>query len=575
MKRIFLLLLFAACNFILPAQTASLGTQRMQIPASALNGLSVSAATHQVPLIARCLDEGRDLPKWNEESPLNNILKGGENAYVQFADGSPTKTLAQLLASGAIKILGTREADARSYLRAALTSTDLTISYFPLHLVNKTGKSFKITCLNDLQVSAQKEPAVDTYGASTQEEIWVNTNLSKLKELGKISEEDYNSVINSGSAELKQTKLWYILVTSHVNVSTDPNGSHWIEEALKNKAADALKRSAEVALKNKTAVALKVAETRFENQRAIDLFRKYNIGIQGKTAEEIINNYVQASGLIASQPWEAIEANVTKDFNERVYYRVNKGTGAYIKFLKSRKNNHILYKYTDFVNRNLDHFEEGLKATTIDRSSIHLLNFLDASEDSRTLETLKGTFGDRYSNFSIGDYGKLKELIISKKIKYMFCLGHYSAGKIFTKVKGRIVEFDIAMVNRIAEKLGVKVFYLGCQSSLASGGKTGTTVAVNSIKILNVLNKSINNAGNMDDFLSFFKVKDDSEYSFVYEFDETTGLVKAVITNKTFTNTREPYYEQNAPGVVVIFPKFFLNFLPVITQTNNDEKNHS
>jgi hypothetical protein len=164
---------------------------------------------------------------------------------------------------------------------------------------------------------------------------------------------------------------------------------------------------------------------------------------------------------------------------------------------------------------------------------------------------------------------KLKQKVKANGVKYIFCFGHYKKGKIFTTVNGKTIEYDIDLLNKIGKQLNVEMFFIGCESSLATYGGTGTTINVNSIIILNDLFESLNTAESLGDFFTTFTSKGEYKYNFSYEFEENTGIVRVFVYNRAETEFGNNYHDLTKPKIVFSFPSYFLN--AIINKNNKDD----
>lgn len=286
----------------------------------------------------------------------------------------------------------------------------------------------------------------------------------------------------------------------------------------------------------------------FEKE-VIEYFANNDIGIKGENAKELIEKYKQAISDDIS--WSDIKLKIREDYENRRYYLFDKWNTQYIPYVRSIKINGLIFKESDYIRRNFTRLEEALFLKKIDKRNMHILNFLDKSEDKRTYETIIKYFPNNHSDFSLIELVKLKNEIKEKNIKYLFCLGHFEKGKIFTYVNGTKHAYNIDIIYKIADELNIEVFLIGCKSSLASGGRTGTTLNVNSITILEIIYESLQSSNSFGEFLSRFVSRGEQTYNFAFEFEEPTNIVKVHVYEKgDYSNET---YNDNTKEVVVSF----------------------
>lgn len=221
--------------------------------------------------------------------------------------------------------------------------------------------------------------------------------------------------------------------------------------------------------------------------------------------------------------WE-IPDLVKADYRNKLYYVYDKIRREYILYVRANRIKSLVIRQTDYTNRNLSRLEEALFQKKINSSEVYILNFLSHDEDFRTIKTLSELFPNNHSDFSFENFDKIKKDIKSKRIKYLFCMGHYDAGEIFTHAQGSRIEYGIDLLKNIGKTQSVEIFFLGCESSLAAGGGMGTTTKINSVKMLNELFKALKVAKSLGDL--YVVLSENTPYGFALTFDENFGLIK-------------------------------------------------
>lgn len=571
MKRYIFTLLF----FLVSLTVFGQQFQRMQISAFDLNGLSISAKGSPIDIKANCLDEARDLP--TPKVSLGNILNNPKNVLVEFTDNSQIRPLNELLNKGknqGIEITGSdiNLQEIEDGYKELLASKP-EIQYYPIEtqlkflrrynpdifqlkvkIKNYTNRPIKFICKGDLQIGEMIEPEVQTYGATKQDEIWVNTSLKKFSELGYISNSDFQNSLQSLSLTERKSKLESVVREFESVKKIEPTGDLHSKKTQSEFNATYNKYLAEKARQEKIVK---------------DVFKSFDLGINGNTIDDLLNNYKAAKGITKNISWEELKKQVKQDYDDNLYFLHDKSSNSYIKYLKSKRIKGLLLKYSDNVKRNLNAFENTLFASKIDQNKIHILNFLSRTEDNETFKTLKQLFPNNHSDFSTKEIKELKQKIKKSGVKYLFCFGHYKKGKIFTTVNGKTIEYDIELLYKIGKQLNVEMFFIGCESSLATGGGTGTTINVNSIKILNNLFESLNSSESLGDFFTTFSSKSEHKYNFSYEFDETTGIVRVFVYERVETEFGNNYHDNTKPKIVFSFPPYYFN--AIIYQNNEDD----
>jgi hypothetical protein len=402
--------------FFLVSVTVGLGQQyqRMQIFASDLSNISIPASGKPIKIKANCLDEARDLP--TSKVSLGNILNNAKNVLVEFTDNSQICPLNELLKKGrnqGIEITGSdinlkKIKDAYSQLvitnpeiQYYSTKTQIKIiqSYKPelfqikVQIKNNTNRQIKFICKGDLQVGQMIEPVVQTYGATEQDEIWVNTSLKKLNELGYLSNKDFENSLKSQSLTKKKEKLSEIVKKFEIDKEIESTGD------LHSKKT----QSKFNAVYNKY-LTEKVRQDKIKK----DLFKTFDLGINGNTADDLIRNYKFATGITEDKSWEELKLKIKKDYDDNLYFMYDKSSDSYIKYLKSKKIKGLLFKNSEYVKNNFNALENNLFTSKIDQSKVHILNFLSKTEDDETFKTLRGLFPNNHSDFSVTEINKLK-----------------------------------------------------------------------------------------------------------------------------------------------------------------------
>jgi hypothetical protein len=547
-------------SFLLFSATVGLGQQyqRMQISAPDLNNISISANGNPVTIKAHCLDQARKVP--TSKVSLSNILNNPQNVKIEFTDNGETKPLSEVLAKGknnGIEVTGSddysEEELFNEFLNALMSGKEPSLT-LKVKIKNNTNRPIRFICKGDLQLGELAEPSVQTYGATEQDEIWVNTSLIKFNELGYISNSDFENSLKNTDISEKKKKLKQIVKNFESDKKLEPTGD------LHSK----ITQSKFNEVYNKY-----LAEKVRQDKIVKDLFKTFDLGINGKTAYDLRKNYEAAAGITEDISWEELKKKIKKDYDENLYFLYDKSSNSYIKYLKSKKINGLLIKISDYVKRNFAALEDNLFANKIDQSKVHILNFLSKTEDDETFKTLRRLFPNNHSDFSVTEIGKLKQKIKANGVKYMFCFGHYKKAKIFTTVNGKTIEYDIDLLYKIGDQLNVEMFFIGCESSLATGGGTGTTINVNSIRILNSLFESLNSSESLGGFFTAFTSKGEKKYNFSYEFEETTGIVRVFVYERAESEFGNSYHDDTKPKIVFSFPPYF--FSGIINQNNNDD----
>jgi hypothetical protein len=544
--------------FFLISITVGLGQQyqRMQISASDLGNISIPAYGNPISVKAHCLDEARDLP--SAKVSLGNILNNPKNVLVEFTDNNEIKTLNELLVKGknkGIEITGSDDYTEEELLKEIIN--DISLGKEPsltlkVKVKNNTQRPIKFICKGNLQVGEILEPDVQTYGATEQDEIWVNTSLKKLSELGYISNSDFENSLKSQSLTERKEKLNEIVRKFEVDKKIESTGDLHTKNT----------QSTFNTVYNKYLVE-KVRQDKIKK----DIFKTFDLGINGNTSDDLIRNYKAATGITEDISWVDLKNKIKKDYDENLYFLYDKFSFSYIKYLKSKKIKGLLIKYSEYAKKNLVALENNLFASKIDQSKVHILNFLSKTEDDETFKTLRVLFPNNHSDFSAEEISNLKQKIKGNGIKYIFCFGHYKKDKIFTTVNGKTIEYNIDLIYKIGKLLNVEMFFIGCESSLATGGGTGTTINVNSIKILNNLFESLNTAESLGGFFTTFTSKGEQKYNFSYEFEENTEIIKVFVFERVETEFGNNYNNIKNQRIVISFPQSFYG--GIINQNNN------
>lgn len=345
-----------------------------------------------------------------------------------------------------------------------------------------------------------------------KQDTLVNDNLKKFNKLGYIPDAAMGSILKNESLENKQARLSALVKTFQIDYyGTNSDGNvGWLAGSKEfNGETKGLR------------------ETKYrQDQEIAELFSKHDFGIPGRTADERVANYRK----VKDNRWltrSAIVKNIRSDVDANVCYIYSERTGEYIPYIRSRQIKNVLFTRSEYAVRYMQQLEDNLFREKLDRSNIHILNFLSPGEEhvGSTIEALQRLFPDNHSDYSLTEVARLKKLIKAKKIKYLICLGHFGQGRIFTIIDGENVGIDVKDLYKMGVELGVYIIPLGCESSIATDGRTGTLDIVNSLRIVNELFESFNAAATLGEFLAGMA----RNKEFVWEFEEQTQLIKVHI----------------------------------------------
>lgn len=520
MKKIFSLVLL----LFLTLKGFSQNYQRMLIPSGNIS-LTASGTTANSIVPAKCIDYLRAVP--TSAISLHNILQNANKVIVKYNDSKlpQEEPLSNILGKDkGIHISGEKPS---------------IFGQLFLKVTNKTGRPLDIDIQDEIVVSEIDEQLAKKYKNDNQSELW-SSDIDEYKE-----DLDYIDFLPDLLLKdrVDHFKSQYSSIKNEIDFKEKLN-----EKVSEKKEIRALREQ-----KRKERIAL--------DKSIVDAFQATDIGIKGKTVNEYINNYSKATE--KTQFKRSVIDAITSDFRNNIYYipiKKRNGEIEYIKYLKSKRIKGLLYRYSDYVVKYHTRIENNLASKKIGLDNIEILNFLDKSEDTRTYELLNTLFPDNSSDFTLQSISKLKQRLKNKNTEYLFCYGHYEEGKIFTYVNDVKHAYSIDMINHIASELGIKVFFIGCKSSLATKGASGTTVDVNSIEMLNVLFDSLRDATNVVDFLKNLVKNSKGKHQFTFEFDENTGIIKIKIND----NKRQEYYhEGTSPQIVIRY-----NLLNLISDTN-------
>ena len=487
----------------LSLQSYSQVYQRMLIP-KGQNIVIESGET--MPVDAICLDYFKKVPIADAE--LNFLLSDTKNTTVIY--NNKVTSLKSLLGNKSISIKG-------SNANQPVNQPDK----FELIFINNTTETLSINFENDIQVGDNeflKEAAF--YGDYDQNNQWEAEFNGKLNEMG------------------------YANIYQYSLMNDFKNDVEFLNKLNKDYNKYLLKKA--------------------KNKKIITVFKNNNIGISGDTAKELLDNYNKAANKNISR--NDIVNQVKKDFEERKLYILNNETGKYIIFLRGKKIINAKYKYSRFTEKNFEQIEKNLFTKKIDKSNYEILNFLDKSEDSKTFEMLNNLFTNNLSHFTLNSLNSLRTKLENNNIEYLFCVGHYKTGKIFTYIDGTPHYYSTDMLKDIAQELGINIFFIGCKSSLTTNGSSGTTINVNSIKMLNTLFDSLSNATNFGEFLS------NMGSNITFEFNEDVELV---IVRMFSEEDESNYYTTEESQVVIEFDLLNIlnksNTIIDILKPENDE----
>jgi len=650
MKKFVLVSVFA---FLLHLTLSAQEYQRMRIPFTELNGLELPADGTPVTVIANCLDPSRTLP--DEGIALDNVLNDPNNAIWIKSNGQKV-TLTDLIQRGDVSIEGAASDRSspnpyrvslinNSHKRIKLRCSDdvqvghvksQAADYFGgndqssiwanIYLVKfsdlgyisdeeaqaliKKGSLYqKLTKLEILTIEYQRsigkrlpDGSIETLThdptlngdtkiireqrmekereARKRQDLLAYTKLQKFNSLGYISDDALRSLKNL-SFEDKQKKVRELAIA-------------FGRDEGKNLYGDISTLDDDKAF-NGDAAAFKAKRLK-QDREITELFSKHNIGITGKTPDNILTECrkVRDYGWLTR---EALIDKIKEDITANVYYLYVEQYGEYLPYLRSAHIAGLLYTKSEYSVRHMRQLEENLFSEKIDRSSIHILNFLSPDEPliKSTFESLEKLFPDNHSRYSTKDLVTLKKQIRQKKVKFLICLGHFDEGKIVIKTGQQSIDIPIEELYKIGIELGVKVIPLGCESSFASGGKTGTTKIVNSYTTVNKIFESLSAAATLGEFLNGMAGDGKKGFGFVWEFDENRQVLRIRIYDKDESsaggsgqegpkggsgkggpsgNTAYTWYTGNTPAVTVTIMRQLLIGMFHITNKTNDKNEH-
>ena len=458
--------------------------QRMLIPNQNIT-LTASGINSSASVLGKCIDPFAKIPE--SSTNLANVLQNSQNAIVEFTDEDLPSSipLKEIIGKqNGIIIKG----DENGTLINSLLSDEIKIY---LEFKNKTNRPLRIKIENDIVLGEKDDPLSKTYRDKPQSELWkdkYNEYSKDLNELG-FDTDDVSRNVQDFKESYFQKK--------------EPT-----EQEFENKIIE---------LKN----------VKSNRKKVLDAFRKYDIGVKETTVDNLITEFNKATRKNCSP--QNIVKELSKEFNEGNYYLYSSATDNYIPFIRSKRIEGMLFKKTDYVNKYHQRIEDNLFRREINESNFEILNFLDKSEDERTYNLLKELFPNNSSDFTFQSLTEFKSKLKERNIEFLFCFGHYENGAIFTFAGKEKIKhsYDIDFLQKLASELDIKLFFIGCKSSIATQGGTGTTINVNSLEVLQDLFQSLNNANNLGEFLSNLGKRNRGTYT--YEFDENTGIIRVRI----------------------------------------------
>lgn len=583
MKPIYSLLLL--CLTTLPG--FSQAYQRMLIPQGQATEIIYPGGKGS--LKALCLDYFRSAP--GAATSLDHILSQGSEVIVRFSDGmTPATARLQDLLGWKIFLKGSNwtahQQDLRRQIslgRSGLNDNllDFYLTFqqidwqrdkFVLTVINDTGRPFRLNVTQNIQVGHDGELPAVVHSASNQKEQWRRETEIYQKQLQKIGYDNVYDFRRSNKFSTKQEFEALLAKRLEAQKASDR------EEAIRlaeDRAAEARRKIEETRQKAEE-------ERQRKEKIAFDKtvsthFKKFDIGIKANSSEEYIRKYNAIAG--KNHTWDEVKMGVEADYKNRIYYIFDNATQEYTSYIistriKGQKGERFLFKNTQYVRSNIKFLEEALFLKKINQSNCHILNFLDKSEDKATYEALLKLFPNNHSDFSLVSISKLKQKLKSSGIKFLFCFGHFKEGAIFTEVDGIMHYYNISTLDKIAKEVGVEVIYLGCKSSLATKGGSGTVINVNSIDILNNLFKSVQNSTNLGEFFSNFASGGQGNYNFTYQFEENSGIIRVNVYHRHRQNKKseEYYHSEKTQQIVLEFPR---SFFPNLFHINNDDEDRS
>lgn len=106
------------------------------------------------------------------------------------------------------------------------------------------------------------------------------------------------------------------------------------------------------------------------------------------------------------------------------------------------------------------------------------LNVISFVDDFKTNHILNNHFGKRNLNHTIKNVSELKNIFTQNNQKSFVLFGHIENGK-FAFGKGNNLKLKLSEIEVAARESNVNVFFFGCKSSFARGGKVNSGVANN------------------------------------------------------------------------------------------------
>jgi hypothetical protein len=531
--------------------------QRMVISMADLNGMVVEAGS-SAGLIANCLDLTRKVPM--QQTSMNHILDGSQDTYVEYLHTGKKVPLASLLGKeNGVSITGTRESDiiANNKQRNAAfwSGAGDNGGHFTLHLQNHTGQPIRLISGKDIQLGEAKESAVNTLGGKTGNEIWLNTSLKRLKDMGYVSNTDLESQLAELSEATKANMLHDATADfetkNHLPVTGSletPETEHKFNEIYNKMLAE---------------------HARVDNER-MDFIKRHDVGFSGDNAHDYKKAYQDAHNITEDLSWEKFNASLKSDHDHHIIYKKIEGAESYTQYITSSRIPGLLYTPSRDLLENYEMTEGRLFDQQMDHEDFFVVNLLDPkrSENASTFDAVKSYFPDRHANFQLSELAKLEKMIKNRKVKYVWILGHYDDGYLYVSAGRDQSRIAVSDLYALGNRLGVKIVPLGCNSSISAGGRAGTLAEVNSVDVLRQLFASTSGNKNYGTFL---------------QHDEQTGLPQLHVFEKGGSEREAPHTGEPVPGetysytqhqLFITFPVFLAAAAILNPNHKNDDKQH-
>lgn len=170
--------------------------------------------------------------------------------------------------------------------------------------------------------------------------------------------------------------------------------------------------------------------------------------------------------------------------NNRRAYKVTEIDGQ--KFVQHPNNQNILFPI-DKVN-DIGALVSKMKSRKYLQEEINVVSFVN---DTKTNHILNNYFGKRNLSHKIENVSDLKAVFKQNNQKSHILFGHIENGK-FAFGKGNKSELSLREIELAAQESNVNVFFLGCKSSFANKGGTGTAGNIYSAEAASRLGFAVN-----------------------------------------------------------------------------------